>query len=420
MYKIISIVLVFISLFVLDYKQKPFFFHNQLDSFKLADKDSTIEGYRTEYRILISSCEELDKKLKTFKSQNQFTSNTEEKGTLIKVIQSDYDKLKKLLSNYNKLLFDDNNGRSIKIEDIAQKKEEIINLKKTIDSNLSEFKNDSSVISTPNSNKPSIFQENKNENTIQNTSENQPSFAEEEIIEKKVKNGYYPFTYKDADYTAFVVDLKEKDKVLSFFLTDKQNRFYNNINNLKNELKKEGKILLFATNGGMYRQGGYPQGLFVANGIEMTEVDLKQEVKGEFLNFYIQPNGIFYINDKNLPTVCTTDEYIKANNNLKVSFATQSGPMLIYNSVINKNFNKDSKNVNIRNGVGLLSDGRIIFLISNEPVTFYNFSLAFKKFGCKNALYLDGAISKMYVQNNREDNDLYGNLGPLIGLFIKK
>jgi len=49
--------------------------------------------------------------------------------------------------------------------------------------------------------------------------------------------------------------------------------------------------------------------------------------------------------------------------------------------------------------VGQLRDGRLVFLISETPISFYDFSSVFKcNLGCKNALFLDGVISKGFIK----------------------
>jgi uncharacterized protein YigE (DUF2233 family) len=58
---------------------------------------------------------------------------------------------------------------------------------------------------------------------------------------------------------------------------------------------------------------------------------------------------------------------------------------------------KASKNTHIRNGVGILPSGNILFAMSKERINFYNFASFFKSKGCKNALYLDGFVSRTYL-----------------------
>jgi uncharacterized protein YigE (DUF2233 family) len=87
--------------------------------------------------------------------------------------------------------------------------------------------------------------------------------------------------------------------------------------------------------------------------------------------------------------------------------------MLLINEVIISKFTAGSKNVNVRNGVGIKPNGEVVFAISKEEINFYNFANYFKQMGCKNALYLDGFVSRMYLPSkNIEQID--GKFGVMI------
>ena len=83
--------------------------------------------------------------------------------------------------------------------------------------------------------------------------------------------------------------------------------------------------------------------------------------------------------------------------NANIAYATQSGPMVVIDGKINPNFNSSSTSKYTRSGVGIRKDGTLVFAISQQPVTFYDFARIFLFYGCQNALYLDGAISEMYL-----------------------
>ena len=62
-----------------------------------------------------------------------------------------------------------------------------------------------------------------------------------------------------------------------------------------------------------------------------------------------------------------------------------------------------------------MSNGAVFFAISNEPVTFYEFVTFFKEnLECDNAIYLDGAISEMYVPGYRDKTER--EFGAIIGI----
>jgi uncharacterized protein YigE (DUF2233 family) len=162
-------------------------------------------------------------------------------------------------------------------------------------------------------------------------------------------------------------------------------------------------------NGGMFHKDLSPVGLYVEKGQKKQPLVTKKEGYG---NFFMQPNGVFYINNDNQPKVCTTDNY----PNQTVKFATQSGPMLLIDGVIHPAFNKDSEHLNIRNGVGILPNGHALFCISNEEVTFYEMATFFKDKSCQNALYLDGFVSKVYCPEKGKTTD-GGPFGVMIGVY---
>jgi uncharacterized protein YigE (DUF2233 family) len=98
--------------------------------------------------------------------------------------------------------------------------------------------------------------------------------------------------------------------------------------------------------------------------------------------------------------------------------ATQSGPMLLIDGAIHPAFREGSSNLNIRNGVGLLPDNRLIFAMSGKPVNFYTLASWFRDRGCRNALYLDGFVSRTWLpEKGWTQTD--GDLGVLIGVTEK-
>ena len=129
-------------------------------------------------------------------------------------------------------------------------------------------------------------------------------------------------------------------------------------------------------------------------------------------NFYLKPNGVFYITVDNVPTICNSANFV---DNGKVKYATQSGPMLVINGQIHSEFKEGSTNLNIRNGVGILTDNKVVFVMSKKDINFYDFANYFKSLGCKNPLYLDGLVSRTYLpEKNWIQTD--GNFGVIIGV----
>lgn len=215
---------------------------------------------------------------------------------------------------------------------------------------------------------------------------------------------------------------KENDEINSFIVNPNQHliKFYwknskgeilLNLFNLKKEIETAGDTLLFAMNGGMYHPNYAPVGLYIENGIVIHPLNTDTGTG----NFYMQPNGVFYLDKQNQAHICVTQKF-KSDN--AVLYATQSGPMLVLDGAINSVFSKISNNLNIRNGVGILPDNRVIFAISKNEISFYDFANYFKSMGCKQALYLDGKVSKAYIQGGSEPGTS-DKLGVLIGVTKK-
>ena len=200
------------------------------------------------------------------------------------------------------------------------------------------------------------------------------------------------------------------DKIKMYWKNDERKR-YGSIGRLKSDLEEKGKKLVFATNGGMYLKDGSPQGLFIQNQNQITALNKKHSSYG---NFYLQPNGVFYLTPSG-GVVVSTSEF---KSDSSICYATQSGPMLVINGEMHPAFNKESKSTYVRNGVGVLPNGSLIFAISSQPVNFYTFAQFFIEKGCNNALYLDGFVSRMYAPSIHR-NDLDGNFGVLIGAESK-
>ena len=205
-------------------------------------------------------------------------------------------------------------------------------------------------------------------------------------------------------YLEYKVDLKKHD--IKFFWKDSSGQVLKNFDNLNNWLNKQGSQLVFAMNGGMYQTDNSPLGLFIENGKIVTPLN-KKSGGG---NFYLKPNGVFYITKDKQAFITTTDHFRYSSN---IQYATQSGPMIVTDKNLNSAFKKNSANVNIRNGVGILQNGEVLFVMSKREVNFYDFAEYFKKAGCINALYLDGFVSRSYLPaQNWIETD--GNFGVII------
>ena len=191
----------------------------------------------------------------------------------------------------------------------------------------------------------------------------------------------------DPDYVTYKVDLKNNS--IRFFWKNSRGDHYKRIGTVKEELAKQQIKLLYAANGGIFQEDLTPLGLFIQGQKVRTPLNKR---KG-YGNFYVQPNGVFYITKDNKPGIATTGSF---KQTASITNAVQSGPMLLIDGRMNPIFTVGSSNINIRNGVGVRPDNTVVFSMSKRPVNFYDFANHFKALGCVNALYLDGAISQSY------------------------
>jgi len=193
------------------------------------------------------------------------------------------------------------------------------------------------------------------------------------------------------DSFRFYIADPRTDSILLFWKDPATGKPYGSLGAVRRAVEAgSSRSLCMAMNGGMYTEDQGPLGLFVERGKVRSAVNRATGLHG---NFYLAPNGIFFLTRKGRAGVCRTADYAKQRG---VWWATQSGPMLVVDDRIHPKFTRGSANVNIRNGVGILPDGRVLFGISTVPVSFWDFAEAFRQQGCKNALYLDGAVSRMW------------------------
>jgi uncharacterized protein YigE (DUF2233 family) len=199
-------------------------------------------------------------------------------------------------------------------------------------------------------------------------------------------------------------------------LLDKSGKPLGSFKRLIKELDSEGRELTFAMNAGIYMQNQMPLGLYIENGKTYRKLNTKKNLYG---NFYLQPNGVFLISGGKAHIIETGafSDFSKTN---KVQYANQSGPMLLINGKNNQSLSKYDKNKVVRNAVCVSKNNEVTFSTSNKPVTFSEMILHLSKDNnCHSALYLDGAISGVYVENIQVNN-MFQSYGPMIAVSLSK
>jgi len=210
----------------------------------------------------------------------------------------------------------------------------------------------------------------------------------------------------DEKIISYIADPESQE--ITLYWKNDSNAIIGSIANLKTHIESKNRELAFAMNGGMFDADFCPQGLYIEKARTLKPLD-KSSGDG---NFYLEPNGVFYITTDNKAVICKTKDFADDGN---IKYATQSGPMLVIDGKLHPAFTDGSKNIHIRNGVGILPDGKVVFAISEIRMNFYDFASYFKSLGCKNALYLDGFVSRAYIpEKGRLQTD--GNLGVMIAV----
>src|SRR4026207_626024 len=90
----------------------------------------------------------------------------------------------------------------------------------------------------------------------------------------------------DEGFISYIVDPKKQH--LKLYWKDEKQQNFKSIQNLKAWVEKDHKKLVFAMNGGMYKEDHSPLGLF----IEDHKTKAALNTKNGNGNFYLNPNGV--------------------------------------------------------------------------------------------------------------------------------
>jgi uncharacterized protein YigE (DUF2233 family) len=215
--------------------------------------------------------------------------------------------------------------------------------------------------------------------------------------------------FRGAGYVVCTVDLRAY--MVRLFWKDSHQQPYGGFDALPRRI--EGGPIIFAMNAGMYEADLSPLGLYVEDG-----KTLKPANQGAGSgNFYLKPNGVLYIQGEEAG-IMTTENFVAERR--RADFATQSGPMLIIDGRTNPRIRPGSTSQTIRNGVGIRDSHTLVFVISEEPVSFWDFAQLFR-IGLRSlsALFLDGSISSLYAPALRRSDTLYP-IGPIVAVYARK
>jgi uncharacterized protein YigE (DUF2233 family) len=112
----------------------------------------------------------------------------------------------------------------------------------------------------------------------------------------------------------------------------------------------------------------------------------------------------------------TTARWREAN--IAAALATQSGPMLVIDGQVNPAFDETSDSLKWRSGVCAKTPHAVVFAVSESPVSFHAFARVFRDdLGCRDALYLDGTLSRIYTRNGGYAGAPAVMVKPYAGMF---
>jgi len=223
---------------------------------------------------------------------------------------------------------------------------------------------------------------------------------------REVNNTPPPAVVTGPRFTTIRVDARTER--IELFLRDDAGRTFKRFDQLKSWLESRNKQLRFAMNAGMFEPDLSPVGLLVQDGQQVSPLNLSDGTG----NFFLKPNGVFFVSESG-PRIVESTEYPPLAQGVRL--ATQSGPLLVRNGALHPAINAASTSRLLRNGVGISGD-TIMFVISEQPVNFYEIALYFRdELHCPDALYLDGVVSSLY-STDLQRNDSRADLGPIVGV----
>ncbi len=196
---------------------------------------------------------------------------------------------------------------------------------------------------------------------------------------------------------------------IALFLDGREGRL-RSLAALERELGGRAERLRFAMNAGMYDQAGAPIGLYVEDGRQRRAINRRRGGG----NFHLLPNGVFAVAPNGRVSVMKSADYDPATH---PRWATQSGPMLVIDGALHPAIRANGDSLHIRNAVCVADPDSAWFVISEDPVSFGRLARFLRDaLGCRNALYLDGAVSSLWDRPGARQ-DGRSTLGPLVAVF---
>ncbi|MGX9143836.1 phosphodiester glycosidase family protein [Mesorhizobium sp. 128a] len=217
--------------------------------------------------------------------------------------------------------------------------------------------------------------------------------------------------FEAVTYVVCEIDLRADS--IGVFHAAADGKPYGSLETFDKAVAAEGRPVLLSMNGGMYHEDLSPVGLLVEDGSEKSPLNLA-DAEG---NFFLKPNGVFLLGKDGKAAVMESSAYAAARPD--VAFATQSGPMLVIGGALHPRFETNGSSRYIRNGVGVRDENTVVLAISRSEVSFGSFARLFRDaLGCRNALFLDGAVSALSNGTRMIVGGKYP-AGPIISVSVK-
>jgi len=218
-------------------------------------------------------------------------------------------------------------------------------------------------------------------------------------------------TFGGARAILCVVDPRTQRIALAYRGPDGQP--YGSVPNYVAAMADKDRTPVLAMNAGMYHADMLPVGLYAEDGKELSPLNTDDD----FGNFFLKPNGVFFLRADGSAGVMETMAYAEAR--IIPAYATQSGPMLVIDGAIHPRFLPDGTTRYIRNGVGVRDDGKVALVITRDPVNLGSFARLFRDVAnCPNALFFDGGVSSLFWGEDMEI-DSGEPAGPIVAVFEK-
>ena len=166
-------------------------------------------------------------------------------------------------------------------------------------------------------------------------------------------------------------------------------------------------------NAGIYEPDLAPTGLAIEAGRELAPLNTRPGAG----NFYAPPNGVFYVNAAGAAIARSTAFAAAPPPGLRL--ATQSGPVLLEDGAMpaaSVRLAPGPTARRLRRNAVCADHGIATLVIVDTGVTLHELALYLRdQVGCRNALYLDGAISLVLdTRSGRSDEGV--PLGPILGV----